>query len=86
MRMTVPRKTRGLAEAVSALGIEDQVDAEQGHAQKAADDGAEETVSAVEPGVVHIGTHVEDGTDAGKGGIAVQKIVDESAERQRGQS
>ena len=66
---------------VAALRIEEQVNPEEGHAQKPADGGAEEAVSAVELGIFQIAAHAEDGADAGEGGTAVQKIVDQSTER-----
>lgn len=67
---------------VFPVGVEDQVDAEQPHAQQAADDGAEEPVAAVELGVVHVGPHAEDGADAGEGGVAVvqEDKVEEGAQ------
>ena len=70
---------------VLPVGVEDQIDAEQPHAQKAADDGAEETVAAVELGVVHVGPHAEDGADTGEGGVAViqEDKVDERAQGRR---
>ena len=68
-------------QVIVPLGVEDQVNAVEGDAQKAADDGAKQAVAAMELGVVHVGAHAENGADTGKGRIPAQKIVDEGAER-----
>ncbi len=58
-------------QGVAAVGVENQVHPEQSHAQQAADEGAEETVAAVKPGIFQVAAHAEDGADTGKGGAAV---------------
>jgi len=60
----------------TALGVENQVDAEHQHADETADDGAEESVAAVELGLFQIAAHAKNGTDAGKGRTAIQEIID----------
>ena len=65
----------------SPVGIEDQVNPVEPDAEETADNGAEQAVSAVELGVVHIRSHAEDGADTGKGRIAVQEKVNQGAER-----
>ena len=52
------------------------VDAEEHNADTAADNGAEESVAAAEPGVTHVIAKAENGADAGEGGIAVKKKID----------
>ena len=69
--------------AVSTLRIEADIQPEQQHAQHAADDGAEETVAAVQPGVAHIAAHAEDGADAGEGGVAADDKIKQRAQRCR---
>ena len=64
---------------VVPLGIEDQINAVEKNPQKTTDDGTEQPVAPVELGVLHIGPHAEDGADTGKGGVSVQKIVDQGA-------
>ena len=68
---------------VATLGMEDQVEAEQAHAQKAAEDGAEEAVAATEPGAGHVRAHAKDGTDAGEGRVAVNEEIEHSTKRRR---
>ena len=65
------------------LRVKNEVHAEQRHADHAADDGAEQAVAAVELGVLHIGAQAEDGADAGKGGAAVKKEIDQGADGRR---
>ena len=65
---------------VTAIGIDLNIQTEKTHSQKAADDGAEQTVAAVEDGVLHILAGAEDGTDAGKGGVAVNQKINQRTE------
>ena len=67
----------------SALRMEDDVDPEGHHADETADDGAEKAVAAVDPGIGHIVSETEDGTDAGKGGIAVKGKIEQRTESRR---
>ena len=61
-------------------GVEDPVEPEQGHTQKAADDGADETVAPLLPGVAHVAAHAIDGADAGKGGVPADEKVEGGAQ------
>ena len=67
-------------QVVSPVRVEDQIDTVDADAQEPADHGAEQAVAAVEPGVLHVGPHAEDGADAGKGRVAAQKVVDQGAQ------
>ena len=51
-----------------------------GHAQKAADDGADETVATLLPGVAHVAAHAVDGADTGKGGVPADEKVEGGAQ------
>ena len=63
------------------IRIKNDVEAEQQHAHKAADDGAEEAVAAVEPGIAHAVAHTENRADTGEGGIAIHQEVNKRAQR-----
>lgn len=65
----------------AALRLEFNISAEQHHAQNAAQNRAEQTVAAIEPGIAHIFSHAEDCADAGKGGIAAERKIEKCAER-----
>ena len=61
----------------AAFRIEHNVQAKQRHAQHTADQRAEKAVSAIAPGVFHIVADAENGSDAGKGGVAVDNEIDQ---------
>ena len=61
------------------VGIDKKIETKQYHSQNAADYGTEKAVSAVELGAGHIAAYAENRTDAGKGGIAVNKEIYEGA-------
>ena len=51
--------------------------------QDEAEDGAEETVAAAEPGVTHVVAKAKDGADAGKGGVSAKRKVQNGAQGSR---
>ena len=61
--------------------VDQQINAEERHAQKTADHGPKEAVSPVAAGILHVCSHAKDRSDTGKGGTAVQEVI-----RQRAQS
>lgn len=67
-------------ERVPALWAEDQVDPEERHAQKPADDRTKEAVAAMELGAFQVAAHAKNGANAGEGGAAVQKIIEQRAQ------
>ena len=64
----------------AAFGIEDDIQSEQRHAEESAEQGAEETVAAMETGIGHIAAEAEDGADAGEGGIAADDEIQKRAQ------
>ena len=67
----------------AAFGIEYDIQSEQGHAEEAAEQRAEEAVAAVETGIGHIAAETEDSADACKRGIAAHNEIDKRAQRGR---
>ena len=55
----------------------------QADAQKSADDGTDQAVSAIEPGIIHIASHSKNRPNAGESGIAPGKHIDKRHKRGR---
>ena len=68
---------------MAAVRKQVHIKSKQPHADKTAHQSAEETVAAVETALLIAAAHAKDGTDAGKGRAAVQKIVDQGTQRCR---
>ena len=64
----------------SAVGHDHHIQSEKSHAEEAAEQGAEETVAAVETGIGHIAAQTENRADAGEGGIAAHDKVQKCGE------
>lgn len=58
-----------------SVRTKDDIEPEEPHTEEAANDRAEESVSAVELGIVHIASRAENGTDAGEGRIPAKGEV-----------
>ena len=65
---------------VAAVREQLHVNGKQPHADKTAYHCAEEAVAAVETALHKAAAHAENGADAGEGGVAVQKVVDQRAQ------
>ena len=61
--------------------MEADVNMEQSHAEKTAEQCAKKAVAAVQTGVGHIAAHAENSTDAGKSGVSVERPVKQRAKR-----
>jgi len=61
----------------------EQVQTEKHHAQQTADQRAEQTISAVLAGILHVRTHAKNRADARERRAAVKKVIDERAESRR---
>ena len=76
-------RQRNQPQRVFSGRLYEQIQTEKHHAQQTADQRAEQTISAVLAGVLHIRAHAENSADAGKRRTAVKKVIDERAESRR---